>query len=192
MEEFCRAPYPVQYYDKTTTMTDPKMSFMTRMPAGGNPAVPGGTGGYNCWLWLLYPYHKAPGVYACPSAKNRNGWTYAMSGGFTVKIDEFGNIVVNGYNMTPDLLQRGTEPYRNNKILAIDGCAGIKTLSPIGMQPSPYTFWYINYHDWPHLNGCNVLFIDGSIKWMPGGAPPLCATGPYYWNHPFTGSGAWP
>ena len=178
--------YVPQLYDGSTTMTDPAMSFMKSMPAGGV------SGGYNCWLWLLYPYHKGPGIYICPSAKNTYGWTYGMSGGFAVFVANPPPGLSLSYGApAPGSARRGNEPYTQNKILVIDGRAGLKD-SPLGTSQARYTFWLPKYHDWHHNNGCNILYIDGHVDWMPYMAPPVAGPSEYWWTYPYIKSTAWP
>lgn len=179
--------YPIQFYDKSTTRTDPAMSFMKVMPSGGNAAVDGGTGGYNCWLWLLYPYHKNGQLYICPSAKEKGrGWTYGMSMDFTPVVTASGVVMNNRFNFTPWPVLRGSEVYRENKILVADGRAGLKTPNPFGTTGAEYTFFYSGYQDSQHNGGCNLLFIDGHVECLPATAIPLDRNvdGNYSWQRP--------
>jgi prepilin-type N-terminal cleavage/methylation domain-containing protein/prepilin-type processing-associated H-X9-DG protein len=153
--------YPFTYADGTTTRTDPAMNFMKVMPASGS-----GGGGYVCWLWLLYPYHKNAQVYLCPSAQDKSrGWTYGMAGGFGGSVDSAGKSV-NSYSVAPWPVIKGNEKYRENKILIGDGRAGFKTASPYGTSPAAYTFFSCGYQDWQHSLGSNFLFVDGRVGWL--------------------------
>ena len=71
--------YPPQGYDGSA-MTNPAMHFMADLPVfvGGAGGI--GGSGYNCWLWLLYPYNANPKIYLCPSAyRTIFGWTYGIT-----------------------------------------------------------------------------------------------------------------
>ena len=184
--------YVPLFYDGTTTRTDPAMSFMLQQPAGGNGAVPGGTGGYICWLWLLYPYHKGPGIYICPSASNKYGWTYGITCGYSAIISNPPPGImykVYGPGPAPKL---GSERYVDNKMLVLDGRAGLKD-SPCGTSQQPYAWHLNNYQDWHHNNGCNALFIDGHVARIPWTAGvPSPVTAEYWWTDPYVPSTPWP
>ena len=172
--------YPFNYADGTSTKTDPAMDFMKVMPSNGV-----GGGGYVCWLWLLYPYHKNPQLYLCPSAKEKGrGWTYGMALGFGGTVDSSGN-TVQSYSVSPWPVLKGSERYRENKILVGDGRAGLKTASPYGTTGQAYTFFAAGYQDSQHSFGSNFLFIDGHVGWLPYTASALNNTLPENFSQPW-------
>ena len=158
--------YPPIFYDGTTTRTDPAMGFMKTYAAGGS------SGGYDCWLWLLYPYHHKPQIYICPSAKyHAYGWTYGMAIGFSGYINPSG--VWTGFlGGCSGPFRQGKETYTDKKILVMDGRAGIKGTSPVGTSCQPYAQCYGGFQDFQHNGapngGPNCLFVDGHVGWLSG------------------------
>ena len=161
--------YPPVLYDGTAK-TDPAMSFMKTQPAaGGN--------GYNCWLWLLYPYHHKPEIYICPSAKNKSaGWTYGMAQGFASWVSTTGAwsaYCFSGTGTPVGPVRRGNEAYTDRKILIFDGRVGILGISPAGTSGGGrFAMGYGGYQDFQHngapRGGPNCLFVDGHVGWMSG------------------------
>jgi prepilin-type N-terminal cleavage/methylation domain-containing protein/prepilin-type processing-associated H-X9-DG protein len=151
--------YPVMGYHGTTTMTDPRMAFMKELPWLGF-----GGEGYNCWLWLLYPYCQNPKVYDCPAAPRKiSGWTYGLSSISTPSVTTAGTLT---NNVGIGLPRLGTEPHRTNKILFSDGIAGV---ADVGGRAA---FIYgLSVLDQPqhHLVGANNAFVDGHVGWLSAG-----------------------
>jgi len=160
--------YPPALYDGTTTMTDPAMSFMKVM----YPRLGSGGGGYVSWMWLFYPYHRNPKIYICPSAKYKGfGWTYGMAVGFSGYISTAG--IWTGLIGSPGPTRQGSEQYTDKKIIVMDAGAGIKGVSPAGLNgPVAYDFCDGGYQDFQHNGapngGPNCLFGDGHVGWMSG------------------------
>ncbi|MBI4025894.1 MAG: DUF1559 domain-containing protein [Verrucomicrobia bacterium] len=154
--------YVVMYYDGTSTQTDSRMDFMKLIPSDGV------SGGYQCWLWLLYPYHNNPKIYICPSVKNpvaastgngnNWGWTYGISPGFSPKINTDGSVAP-VWAIQPWPVQVGTERFRDNKIIILDGMAGYSW---------NFMITYGGNQDAVHNKGVNCLFIDGHVEWLLG------------------------
>lgn len=142
----------------------------------------------NCSMWVerIYKYVGAPGVFECPDAENgeyRTGCpaTEAMVGsptggkrwdgsydlntpgiGFT--IDWQGNPTFNYTDYRPLHEARYTRP--SSTILALDGDGYV--VSPGTQQPLfEGTEGLLKYGVNPHHNeGCNVVFVDGHVKWL--------------------------
>ncbi|MBI4023843.1 MAG: type II secretion system protein [Verrucomicrobia bacterium] len=167
--------YPVKMYQGTTTLdpADPGMNYMTTI----YPADADGGNGYQCWLWLLYPYHKNSKIYTCPSAyRNRTtgptggdrslGWTYGITVYSIPSVKTDGTLTNLAGYPPPWPFKKGSETFRENKILVVDGVAGrqggpryISAYGAVGVLM-----------DTPHNNGANCLFVDGRIAWLPGNA----------------------
>jgi len=151
--------YPPLLYEGTA-MTDPAMSFMKKQPAAG-------VSGYDCWLWLLYPYHHKPEIYLCPSAKIKAaGWTYAMALGFGSVVSTTGTWSPTCFVSTGPIgpVRRGSEAYTDRKILIFDGRTGWGNYRDV--------FGYGGYRDTQHNGapngGPNCLFVDGHVDWLNG------------------------
>ena len=150
--------YPPMLYDGTTTRTDPAMSFMKSLPAGGG-------NGYDCWLWLLYPYHLKPDIYLCPSAKIKAaGWTYGMALGFASTVSTTGTWANCCFGGCPGPLRQGNEAFTDRKILFFDSRTGWGNYRDV--------FGYGGYRDTQHNGapngGPNCLFVDGHVGWVSG------------------------
>ncbi len=160
-----RTYYPLMNYYGSDTMTDPAMKFMKAEPADGVQYA-----GYNCWLWMLYPYHRNSGIYVCP-ARARNpyagggtwGWTYGIAYGFAAPI-WYDGTVKDPWNVSARCqwpLRIGDELYREKKIVISEGAAGI----------SWYFIAVAGPPDMPHRGGANCLFVDMHAEWVTGTCP---------------------
>jgi len=171
--------YPPTVYDGTAK-TDPTMNFMNAPPAAD------GGSGYNCWLWLLYPYHHKPEIYLCPSAKFHGyGWTYGYALGFESWVSTTGVWSPYCFSATgPPIgpVRRGNETYTDRKILIMDGRSGWAVGYTRGL------FCHGGYQDKQHNGapngGPNCLFVDGHVGWMSGFVPALTLDASQSWFRP--------
>ena len=76
--------------------------------------------------------------------------------------------LTNPIGASPWPFKKGSEPFRENKILVIDGIAGKQ-------GGTRYCSAYSNpaMMDTPHHNGANCLFVDGHVAWLTGTASAL-------------------
>ena len=189
--------YPPNFYEGSTTKTDPRMNFMVSMPVGAGPTLL--QGGYNCWFWLFYPYIYNPKIYVCPSALTRwRGWTYGMATGFTGYIQTngvWGTFFVGG---CAGPFRQGNEPYTENKIIVMDGIAGVysgpnQNIPDLaGNLGTPYPWCCGGYQDFQHNGapngGPNCLYIDGHVGWRSGFYLPAFWDGAQRWFYPCSAS----
>jgi len=175
--------YPPYFYDGTITKTDPAMDFMkVRAPDGGGGNM--GWKGYNCWMWMFYPYHHNPKIYICPSAKFQGyGWTYGMASGFAGYVTTNGTWTGGFLGSCTGPFRQGSEKFTDKKIIVMDSYAGILGKSPVGTSgPLAYP-WCINgsqdfQHNGAPNGGPNCLFADGHVGWVSGFYTPAF-TDPY-------------
>ncbi len=145
--------YPQAYYSGVDLQTD------TTLPGGKYTSSPGGsnpTGYYKNWMDFTFPYVKSVQLYVCPSA------TYAptsASYGYNREVSKRGS---GGISLAS--VERPAEC-----VLALDYNIAYGLYANVDSDGSR---WATGTSDAnrlivaPHLDGTNVLYADGHVKWV--------------------------
>jgi prepilin-type processing-associated H-X9-DG protein len=127
----------------------------------------GSAGGYVIsWMDMVYPYIKSTQIFQCPSQPTTGATTDAGSYGYSGSISGFDN----GHYGQP------TTAYGGNTLASIQSPAQVIMLydcqwsyasinTPyymVATAQNPASRLYEN----PHLDGTNLAFADGHVKWM--------------------------
>jgi len=171
--------YPIMLYADSYTKTDAKMDFMLNKPYDAL-----GNGGYNNWLWLLYPYHKNANVYICPAAykksTKKSGWTYGMSRGFATTFKLVDSSTPNPLNVALWPPKIGVGRFLSDKIIIADGRAGWGPEDPGNNQP--YLYLAASVGDaTTHKLKVNSLFLDGHVDAVQANSTPYMDIGYNSW-----------
>lgn len=146
--------------------TDPSMPgavYATRAQSGQMHPI--------CWMDMVYPYVKSTQIFSCPSAgfARQNGYaSYAYSSAFS-GYRRF-NYPGSGTTTTYGPAISAAEVKRSSEVmLSFD--AGV--LDTLDLLPNDMTFYHTSavyvdagYPLTPHLEGTNILYGDGHVKWM--------------------------
>jgi prepilin-type N-terminal cleavage/methylation domain-containing protein/prepilin-type processing-associated H-X9-DG protein len=126
---------------------------------------PSGSGSYQTWMYVLQPYIKSNQLFTCPSASDKD-----FKGTPNVTQNN------NGYGMYKQL--------SGIAIATIDSPASCIMAGDAGLLPTPTYTANTTYYliDWDnsaadnavvphprHLEGPNLLFCDGHVKWLNKG-----------------------
>lgn len=120
------------------------------------PGDPVGTLGANTWVARIYPYVKSIQLFNCPSAtrawdgKSATVTTNVSYGGNSAL---FGPSGANALSMAAVLSPSQTLMYADS-----DGTSGAYFLYPLHYDDTRYI-------SDRHLNGTNIVFADGHVKW---------------------------
>jgi prepilin-type N-terminal cleavage/methylation domain-containing protein/prepilin-type processing-associated H-X9-DG protein len=145
--------------------------------------VPGNYGGSDWGLWMLHvqPYVKSVQLFACPSSTSNSTTTYTNTPAGTLKFPSTYNYGANEY-----VIQGGNNAA--NTGFSVAGINGVALLPMVMDCTGPITnnMWrVIKANDttvaWTattspideryarHLNGSNIAFADGHVKFYPQG-----------------------
>lgn len=137
------------------------------------------TGDGTMWTYTTYPYHKNFQLIRCPSAPQAKGWalhpdhgvsvTYALVGGPTVKNQilqypprKLSTIIYTSRTWMMVESRYGNDNYEKNGY----GVANVRFLTSQTDHPEYYAS---NFTSQRHLDGSNVAFVDGHVKWIKHG-----------------------
>jgi prepilin-type N-terminal cleavage/methylation domain-containing protein/prepilin-type processing-associated H-X9-DG protein len=142
------------------------------------------TGKYMSWMDVLYPYTKSVQIYQCPSQTLDTAPSYGYSD------------YINGWTLT-------TAAYNHMPITmaAVTRPSEIVMFMDDHYNYANYAYPFANYGGWkgyglylgtsyvgdqrfaPHMEGTNVTFADGHVKWMKQTSPFGKSTEPNcYWD----------
>lgn len=153
-----------------------------------DPAMPGAVyeisdgstnGHWFCWMDSIYPYVKNVQVYMCPSAADETypgyGYNAAMSGYRRSSYATAAKIKAKLPDYVPmrsPMILRASE-----NILLVDNNRAsdiyANGLEFNSLVTKPTVWGYL----WPHLDGGNVCFVDGHVKWYRRTDPVITAGG---------------
>jgi len=141
--------------------------------------IPGNYGGFDWGLWMVHiqPYVKSTQLFTCPSSSrdtNNNRYTNTPSGTLT-----FAGAWNYGINEFVILRDNGFSSAGINSVALlpmVGDCSGPVTPDLWRfINPSNHDRWFdaprtIEERYARHLNGSNILFADGHVKFYPQGA----------------------
>ena len=175
--------YPINMYGGYTSAS-PQTQNDTNMPgAKFNSYNSSGAsfGKFITWMDCIHPYVKSMQIYVCPSSTDATVSSYGYSGtvgGSTADWATGGAIA----NDTP--IAASAIAQTSNTLLLMDWNSPYHA----GIHPATYNAWRndpaqkarVN----PHLEGTNVIFADGHVKWQKSNSSifePLNMNNPF-WN----------
>jgi len=139
-------------------------AYCTGMPCGlfkvGDAHNAGGN--YVSWMDLLQPYAKSTQVFVCPSQVNAayNGYGY--------------NVYINNLRNSPYIPVTDAQITNPSQTVMLMDCNQNYCAAA---DPGAGTFAPLTYtYDAPHLDGYNMAFADGHVKWLNKNNPIGLAT----------------
>lgn len=174
--------FPLNMYGGYTTtnqqtQNDPTMPggiYKSRNKSGAN------IGNYITWMDCIYPYVKSTQIFVCPSSVDRTTGSYGYSGTVGGASANWATGTV--ADDTP--IAASAIAQTSVTLLFMDWNSPYHA----GVHPTTYNTWRgeaankarVN----PHLEGTNVIFADGHVKWYAGNSAifePLNMNNPF-WN----------
>jgi len=163
--------YPRWVNAGTTECTDtslPCAQFSVNPGNDYNGTNFGGNGHHLTWMDFVYPYVKSTQVFVCPSAKYNDvnpsyGYSSALSRGkLGYKFNADGNTANANIPLSMADVVRPSEIFmlldaNNQYSLYIDSRSMYQIINSATQRISMI----------PHLDGTNIAFADGHVKWWP-------------------------
>jgi len=185
-----RFPQALWQNPSTYTLgTGASTAFITQSPL--DPATPAGTfqvsagsGTAHLYSWMdfIYPYVKSVQIFSCPS-KTTSSYSPAAAPSYGYNC--YVSLVKSDPDRTPEPsavpvssaeIQRASET-----VMILDDPTSFNVAETPGSYCSITSSGFLNpassYYNivWPHMEGGNVAFADGHVKWEKRGSRSVCA-----------------
>lgn len=145
------------------------------------------------WGWMIMPYVKSEQLFQCPSEKTKQAANHNTTGWSDYWINAFITMnVITTFNITSQRALSGVEFPAMTVMLGDGGQSGVFTADDAFYMPGSAACTTV-YSLLPpnganiHLEGLNIAFADGHVKWYTGSTDnPLCTsnTTPSYLTSP--------
>lgn len=122
-----------------------------------------GSGHYRTWMDYIYPYVKSVQIFVCPSV---TGSPPTPSYGYSVALGGYSSYYINfGATGTPYTALSLAVVTRPSEITAIIEYSSAYSYTTVPFNMSNNAQTASNVVVTPHLDGGNVAFADGHVKW---------------------------
>jgi prepilin-type N-terminal cleavage/methylation domain-containing protein/prepilin-type processing-associated H-X9-DG protein len=164
--------YPMALWGKLqdqstyTTQTNPAMPGAQFLTADGSD-IGGSIGHFVTWMDCIYPYVKSTQLFVCPSIRPNDGYlSYGYNNSISRAIATMGSGPLGGVSVTE--IQKPAET-----VCVLD----YHNRYAIYANNGDYSWSFPSnaaYHQgvWPHLDGGNIAYADGHVKWNKRGSFP--------------------
>jgi prepilin-type N-terminal cleavage/methylation domain-containing protein/prepilin-type processing-associated H-X9-DG protein len=210
-ERYPSAMYASKYWDGPGTWISatagdgtPGGTYVVQVPTGGSPA------NYKSWADSIFPYIKSTQLLRCPSASTEpNAMSYAYSGGISgTHYRNYQSAVPPG-PLIPGASAANevqgisaaeiTRPAEVFMFMDANDSTWTPAISPFNTNAATATsnanYDYVSKRIMVHLEGTNICYADGHVKWAkglgnpsfmakpgPGGVPGTSGWGNRVWN----------